>query len=142
MKKTMILAAAVILSCTCAFAGTNQRQKMIHMAAVWIAGQAGVAESDKAAFISLYQEYKKEYSDIMYEHTPVLEDEEKNAEQKILNDFDKSERILQLRKSYYYKFRTILSPTQIQKMYNAERAAVTGASTDRTAPASASPSHR
>lgn len=142
MKKTIIFAAAAILSCTCAFASNNQRQKMIHMAAVRIAEQAGVSESEKAAFIALYQEYKKEYSDIMHGQAPVLEDEENNAEQKILNDFDKSERILQLRKSYYYKFRTILSPTQIQKMYNAERAAVNGTSTTRTAPASASPSHR
>ena len=54
--------------------------------------------------------------------TIYSDDEEQAAEAKILRDFDKSEKLLNLRKSYYKKFRAILSPTQIQKMYDAERA--------------------
>lgn len=125
----------------------TQRQKMIHMAAVRIADQIGVTESKRESFVAMYQAYKKEAAEIMATeatststlssstgnvvgHATVISnstgnvtDPETAAEQKILSDFDKSQKILDLRKAYYAKFRTILSPTQIQQMYNAERSA-------------------
>lgn len=123
----------------------TQRQKMIHMAAVRIADQIGVAESQCEIFITMYQAYKKEAAEIMATeaastsssstgnvmgHATVISnntgnvtDPETAVEQKILSDFEKSQKILDLRKAYYAKFRTILSPTQIQQMYNAERSA-------------------
>lgn len=98
------------------------------MAAVRIADQIGVTESKRESFVAMYQAYKKEAAEIMAGEaatniTGSSTDPETAAEQKILADFDKSQKILDLRKAYYAKFRTILSPTQIQQMYNAERSA-------------------
>lgn len=106
----------------------TQRQKMIHMAAVRIADQIGVDESQRESFVAMYQAYKKEAAEIMARDaatniTGSSTDPETAAEQKILSDFEKSQKILDLRKAYYAKFRTILSPIQIQQMYNAERSA-------------------
>lgn len=125
MKKIFVLIVLTLTFCLSAPAQVSQRQKMIHMAALRIAGQIGVADKDKETFISLYQNYKKESAEIMRVQPSSSDDAEVAAESKILSDFDKSEKILQLRRKYYAKFRTILTPTQIQKMYDAERAAVT-----------------
>ena len=106
-----------------AYAQSSQRQKMIHMAAVRIAETIQVPESEKDAFISLYQNYKKESAVIMSAVQQQSGDAEKDTEAKILGDFEKSSKLLELRKRYYHEFRRILSPSQIQKMYDAEYAA-------------------
>lgn len=123
MKRTIILTLALLI-CTMSFAQSSQRQKKIHMTAVRIAEQIEVSDSDKETFVAIYQAYKKERADIMKIQPTPEEDLEAAAEAKILSDFEKSDKILSLRKAYYSKFRTILSPSQIQKMYDAERAAV------------------
>ena len=102
------------------YAQPSQRQKMIHMAAVRISDTIQVKESNKDAFISLYQKYKKECSVIMAESPEQIGDADKDAEAKILSDFGKSAKLLELRKKYYFEFRKILSPPQIQKMYDME----------------------
>ena len=51
----------------------------------------------------------------------VTGDSEEAVEAKIRCDFVKSEKILEIRKNYYEQFRTILRPSQIQKMYDLER---------------------
>lgn len=91
------------------------------MAAVRMAEQLDVKASDKETFVSLYQSYKRESGEIMKIQPQSNSDPEAAIEAKILSDFDKSEKLLTLRKSYYPKFRAILSPSQIQKMYEAER---------------------
>jgi len=112
----LLLVATVVAS-----AQNSQRQKMIHMAALRIADEIGVAEADRPAFISMYQDYKKETALIMSENPSPSANSEEAAEKKILLDFEKSGKILQLRKDYYFKFKGILTPLQIQKMYDAER---------------------
>lgn len=126
MKKIFVLIVLALTFCLSAPAQVSQRQKMIHMAALRISGQIGVADKDKETFIGLYQSYKKESAEIMRVQPLSSDDVETAAENKILSDFDKSGKILQLRRKYYSKFRTILTPTQIQKMYDAERAAAAG----------------
>lgn len=121
MKPWVIL--ALIFLGISAYAQPSQRQKMIHMAAVRIAETIQVQESEKDAFISLYQNYKKESAVIMSAVQQQSGDAEKDTEAKILSDFEKSAKLLELRKRYYHEFRRILSPSQIQKMYDAEYAA-------------------
>lgn len=121
MKPWVIL--ALIFLGISAYAQPSQRQKMIHMAAVRIAEIIQVPESEKDAFISLYQNYKKESAVIMSAVQQQSGDAEKDTEAKILSDFEKSSKLLELRKRYYHEFRRILSPSQIQKMYDAEYAA-------------------
>lgn len=121
MKRVTILVLISLFFGITANAQTSQRQKMIHMAAVRIAETIQIQESDKEAFILLYQNYKKESAAIMVVKTQQSGDPDKDAEAKILSDFEKSTKLLELRKNYYREFRKILSPTQIQKMYDAER---------------------
>lgn len=111
----------------CLSAQPSRKQKMIHMTAIRIADQLLLTDTVKDAFIALYQNYKKESGDIMKIRPESTEDAEAAAEQKILSDFDKSEKLLNLRKKYYFKFREILSPSQIQKMYDLEKAALAAA---------------
>ncbi|MBQ0080873.1 MAG: hypothetical protein KBS95_04930 [Alistipes sp.] len=121
MKRIVILILFAFALSENAFAQPTLAQKMIHRAAIIIADKIGVGESDKETFMSMYQSYRKERLDIMRIHPQAMDDIEKATEAKILSDFEKSDKLLQLRKLYYTKFRTFLSPTQIQKMYDAEK---------------------
>lgn len=99
----------------------SRRMKAVHMAAVKIAERIGVQESKQAEFVQIYQEFKKESAAVLSDKPTVTGNEENDIEAKILSDFDKSEKILSLRKAYYKKFRSILSPSQIQAMYTIEK---------------------
>ena len=122
MKKFLVILALVCGLAVCAYAqNPTQRMKAIHMAAVRIADRIGIQEPGRTEFIRLYQEFKKESAAVLAD-TPVLSgNTEDDIEAKICSDFDKSEKILALRKAYYQKFRTVLSPSQIQTMYDAEK---------------------
>lgn len=122
MKRIIILILFVFAVSSSLSAQPTARQKTIHMAAVRIAEIISVPELSKDAFIALYQSYKKESGEIMKSAPESGGTPDEMAEAKILSDFEKSEKILALRKKYYFKFRTVISASQIQKMYDAERA--------------------
>ena len=125
MKKLLIIVLSVLcVSLTCAQAQTRPvtgRMKAIHMAAVRIADRIGVQEPERSEFIQLYQAFKKESAAVLSVTPAATGDTEGDIEAKIYSDFEKSEKILSLRKAYYEKFRAILSPSQIQAMYDAEK---------------------
>ncbi len=131
MKRTITLLIITLFLGINASAQPQKHQKMIHMAAVRVARQLEIGDSERETFIVLYQNYKKECGRIMKTQPAVGKDSESNAELKILSDFDKSEKMLALRKQYYYKFREILSPSLIQKMYDMEKSAVTSRAGNR-----------
>ena len=122
MKKSIIL---LFFLCGCLFAGQAQsqteRMKAIHMAAVRIADRIGVQEPARSEFIKLYQAFKKESAAILSVQPAVTGNAEDDTEAKIMADFEKSEKILALRKAYYEKYRALLSPSQIQAMYDIEK---------------------
>lgn len=123
MKKYIIAVSLLLCGClVCVRAQTTtERMKAIHMAAVRIADRLGVREPERTAFIQLYQSFKKESADVLSVKPSVTGNAEDDIEAKILADFEKSERILSIRKTYYGKFRAILSPSQIQAMYDIEK---------------------
>ena len=127
MKRATILVLISLFFGITAHAQNSQRQKMIHMAAIRIAETIQVQEPDRDAFITLYQNYKKESAAIMAVKTQPTGEADKDAEARILSDFEKSTKLLELRKQYYWEFRKILSPVQIQRMYEAERNAAASA---------------
>ena len=122
MKKIFI-----VLCCLCGFlviSGAqvpSQRMKAIHMAAVRIADRIGIQGSARTEFIQLYQAFKKESAAILSVKPEATGNTETDIEAKIYADFEKSEKILSLRKAYYEKFRAYLSPSQIQSMYDIEK---------------------
>lgn len=122
MKKIIIL---LLLLSGCVFAvqaqAQTERMKAIHMAAARIADRIGVQEPERSEFIQLYQAFKKETAAILSVKPAATGNTEDDIEAKIYADFEKSENILSLRREYYQKFRTILSPSQIQTMYDIEK---------------------
>lgn len=122
MKKYLI-----VLCCLCGILAVSfaqvpsERMKAIHMAAVRIADRIGVEEPARSEFIQLYQEFKKESAAVLTVKPAATGNTEDDIEAKISADFEKSEKILSLRKAYYEKFRTILTPSQIQAMYDIEK---------------------
>lgn len=122
MKKYLI-----VLCCLCGILAVSfaqvpsERMKAIHMAAVRIADRIGVEEPARSEFIQLYQEFKKESAAVLTVKPAATGNTENDIEAKIYADFEKSEKILSLRKAYYEKFRTILTPSQIQAMYDIEK---------------------
>lgn len=99
----------------------TQRMKAVHMAAVRIADRLGIEEPKRSEFINIYLAFKKESAAVLTVKPTSTGNKEKDIEAKITSDFEKSEKILSIRKAYYKKFRTILSPSQIQTMYDMEK---------------------
>ena len=95
--------------------------KAIHMTAVRIADRIGAEEPVRSEFIRLYQSFKKESAAALSVNPAATGNAEDDIEAKIYPDFERSEKILSLRKVYYKKFRAILPPSQIQSMYDAEK---------------------
>ena len=91
------------------------------MAAVRIADRLGIEEPKRSEFINIYLAFKKESAAVLTVKPTSTGNKEKDIEAKIASDFEKSEKILSIRKAYYKKFRTILSPSQIQTMYDMEK---------------------
>jgi len=122
MKKYLLILCCL---CGCFFISRAQapteRMKAIHMAAVRIADRIGVQEPVRSEFIQLYQAFKKESAAVMSVRPSATGNTEDDIEAKIYLDFEKSENILSLRKAYYEKFRALLSPSQIQAMYDMEK---------------------
>ncbi len=117
----------IVLCCLCGVLAVSRAQvpservKAIHMAAVRIADRIGVQEPVRSEFIQLYQAFKKESAAVLSVTPSATGNTEDDIEVKILSDFEKSEKILSLRKEYYQKFRALLSPSQIQAMYDIEK---------------------
>jgi len=121
MKRFFTLLVFLCLSLVFVRAQSTPKQQRLHMAAERIGAQIGVADDDRDTFISLYQAYKKEMAGISAIRPEPADGEEAAVEAKIRCDFLKSAKILEVREKYYNRFRTVLRPSQIQKMYNIER---------------------
>ncbi len=84
-------------------------------------------EAQAQQFIVLYREYCKKMRaihDLYYQPRPAeavtLTDEQ--IEQRILDNFAQSRAILDAREQYYKEFRKILTPTQINRIFEDEKA--------------------
>ena len=121
MRRFLILSLFLFMAIGSAYAQSTDAQKRIRMAAERICAKIDVDKAHKEAFISIYQSYKKDMSSVRNIKPSVTGDSEQAVEAKIRCDFVKSEKILEIRKNYYEQFRTILRPSQIQKMYDIER---------------------
>lgn len=126
LKRFVVLAALILISIFSSDAQNPVRKRIIHKAALQIAEQIKVNDTHKDLFIDTYQSYKKEMSEILSNSRGEQKGEntisdEGAIEAKILSDFDKSEKILSLRKKYYKEFRKFLRPSQIQHMYDLEK---------------------
>ena len=84
-------------------------------------------EAQAQQFGSLYRQYSKKLHaihDLYHQPRPeegvTLTDEQ--VEKRILNNFAQSRAILEVRETYYQEFRKILTPTQINQIFEDEKA--------------------
>jgi len=69
-------------------------------------------------FIQDYTAFKKEIKEVAKNATPPqFGDSEDEIDKALQNNLEVSEKILQIRKKYYNKFKAYLKPSQIQTMY-------------------------
>lgn len=86
-----------------------------------------LSEAQAQQFGALYKEYSKKLHAIhvLYRHErpaegTTLTDEQ--VEKRILDNFAQSRAILDVREAYYKEFRKILTPTQINQIFEDEKA--------------------
>lgn len=84
-------------------------------------------EQQAQQFDALYKAYNKKMRAVhdLYQKEPVAEGTaltEEQVEQRILDNFAQSRAILDVREQYYKQFRQILTPSQINKIFEDEKA--------------------
>ena len=84
-------------------------------------------EAQAQQFGTLYKEYNKKMHAIhnLYRHERPAEGvtlTDEQVEKRILDNFEQSRAILDVREQYYMEFRKILTPTQINRIFEDEKA--------------------
>ncbi len=85
-------------------------------------------EAKQAEFKEIYMAYNRAVQEL---HAPrergggmrpdMTQQSEEQIEARTLDSFDRSIKSMELKREYYKKFRTILQPSEITRMYNIER---------------------
>lgn len=89
-----------------------------------IADAIALDDATTAKFVPLYVEYNEAVRAEFKGSAPKKEQgrmSDAEVDARIRENFNKSRKILDLREAYYEKFLTILTPRQIQKMYEEEK---------------------
>ncbi len=99
------------------------REELANKQAEQIASALAFDKNTSKQFIDTYCRYLKETWEARSEKGtrkgPARTDEE--IEQAIQARFERSQKLLDLRKKYYEEYRKFLTPTQIQRVYDQER---------------------
>lgn len=84
--------------------------------------QLEIEESKQPAFETMYSAYSEELKQLRPKHRRGDEKPtDAQIEEQILESFKMAEKTTALKKEYYARFKTILTPAQILEMYNIER---------------------
>ncbi len=130
MKKWILLLLAGLLLLPVAAFSQNRsprqpsRQDIIRYNAERMAGSLALEGKTRTAFVSLYGEF---YSEMLAIRSQLKKqqsadmDSEREVEERILSDFATSRKILDLRESYYQKFRALIPASKILEMYQIEK---------------------
>lgn len=122
--KSMMVALMVIATCTVAFAqpqGKKQRMSREQLAEVQarhIAKQLAFSDDVTAKFVSVFCQQQQE----IWALAPRLgRMATATDEEQIQQRFDRSEKILAIRKKYYKEYSQFLTQAQIKRVYEIER---------------------
>lgn len=122
--KSMMVALMVIATCTVAFAqsqGKKQRMSREQLAEVQarhIADQLALNDELTSKFVSVFCQQQKE----IWALGPRLGRKSATTdEEQIQQRFDRSEKILAIRKKYYKEYSQFLTQAQIKRVYEIER---------------------
>lgn len=92
----------------------------------YIAHELNLDENKEKAFKPIYMEYCRKIGELFKPdpnrvRKPRDQRTDAEVEQDIKADFARAKRIVEIRECYYVKFRKILSPKQIEKIYAIEK---------------------
>lgn len=122
--KSMMVALMVIATCTAAFAqsqGKKQRMSREQLAEVQarhIAKQLAFDDELTSKFVSVFCQQQKE---IWALGPRLVRKSATTDEEQIQQRFDRSEKILAIRKKYYKEYSQFLTQAQIKRVYEIER---------------------
>lgn len=126
MKRLIAIIIPVLLSFSTALAQSSGREALVQQAE-WYIASFQLNDSVAQLFKKTYYSYARDMRAIQMEYTharpaddQVLTDDE--IEERILDNFAMSRSILNLREQYYHKFRQILIPSQINAIFEGEKA--------------------
>jgi len=96
-------------------------EELIQMQTADLAMWLNLAGGAKDKFIKEYTAFRKEIAEVARTAFPSERtDSEDEIEKGLLNNFEVSEKILELRRKYYQIFRKFMKPSQIRFMYHLE----------------------
>lgn len=133
MKRTIRLIMLVLAVCLVspAIASAKDRkqreerrtpEQIAEMQAGHIATRLKLDEETKAKFISVYCELQKEVRAVNDKNIrPTSEMSDEEIESAILARFERSQKILDIRRRGYDEYRKFLSPRQIEQVYRLEK---------------------
>ncbi len=125
MKKIVLAFAFVFISYfTFAQMGGHPSPKgdFKKLQAEMILRELKLPEESQAQFRDLYAEYAAQMDSLRPRHRRGVEQPtSEDVEQHIFESFDMTDKITDLKREYYPKFKEILSPEQILRMYSAEQ---------------------
>lgn len=126
MKKTLLtLVAALICSIVPIAAqpqGGRQKGDMQKFQISLIIKQLEITEDKQDSFTELYTQYTTEIKKLRPKHERGEgKPTDEMIEQQILDSFEMTEKSTALKKEYYPRFRELLTPEQILRMYSIER---------------------
>ncbi|MFI3277812.1 MAG: hypothetical protein SNH13_07565 [Rikenellaceae bacterium] len=135
MKKLkLIFVAALMLASTIALQAQPRQQQRVSkedfpkFQLQMLIRQLLIEEPKREAFSKIYMEYSKELEALRAPRKEqpkgeVVAPSDAEIEKQILASFEAAEKSTALKKKYYTKFKEVLTPQQILKMYKVERTA-------------------
>lgn len=130
MKKIILFALISIFTCTTLFAEKKRTPRKpteedFRSEATVISKRLKLSEDSAKAFEVIYVDYKKDIIATM-ETCVKQSDKIDNLTEEQIDELNKSRlaharKMLDIRENYYTKFKTVLKPSQIERMYKIEK---------------------
>lgn len=105
-------------------------EQMVQMQSTRIANELMLDDANAAKFKDIYQSYQKDLQAVRQKFHPKKQEQsekpqmkerkeltDQEVEERILNQMKEQKEMLNVKENYYAKFRKVLSPKQIQKVY-------------------------
>ena len=130
MRKMIIIAMTMLMAISLHAQQTANRQQAMQRIEQQVRHYSEVFalnEEQAQQFATLYKAYNKQMRAIhdQYRHERTAEGvtmTDEQVEKRILDNFAQSRAILDVREEYYKEFRKILTPSQINQIYEDEKA--------------------
>jgi len=100
--------------------GKLSDDELIRMQTQDIVSWLNLNEESKEKFIKEYSAFRKEIDAVAKSAAPIETESEAEIDKALQKNFDVSEKILEIRRKYYFRFKTFMQPSQIRDMYRIE----------------------